>query len=520
MEDVFESAGSLREAYAAVDWAATPLGPVSSWSPTLIATVRMALRTRFAVTLLWGPEYVLVYNEAYVQMIADKHPAALGRPARDVFPEIWDTIGPMLDRAAGERATWADDLRLLLDRRGFLEETFFTFSYSAVASPDGAVEGVIDIASETTDRVIGNRRLALLHRLSERLADVEDRAALLDRALPVLRSAPADLADVTFSVTAPESWAPDTWRATASPAPSSTQVTVDGTVARVRLGDGAGQLTATLSPHLPVDEQYLGFLRLIGGALSHVLDRLQVRQAERLLASMERAMSEALQDSLLTHAAQPDNLRVAVRYRTSIAQAHIGGDWYDAFQLVDGLHTVVIGDVTGHDRAAAAAMAQIRNMLRGIAYTVERPPSQLLGALNDAMIGLGVDRFVTVVLGQFRDEPGRRTFRWSNAGHPPPVLLHPDGTVELLRRPPEILLGVTDPPARTDHEITLAPGAAVVLYTDGLIERRGVTFDESMRDLMETLTGRQDLDAEQLCDLLLDRYTEHAEDDIALTVVR
>ncbi|GAB7046796.1 PP2C family protein-serine/threonine phosphatase [Catenuloplanes indicus] len=512
MDDVFESAGSLREAYAAVDWAATPLGPVSSWSPTLIATVRMALRTRFAVTLLWGPEYVLVYNEAYVQMIADKHPAALGRPARDVFPEIWGTIGPMLDKAAGERATWVSDLRLLMDRHGYLEETFFTFSYSAVANPDGVVEGVIDIASETTGQVIGNRRLALLHRLADRLADVEDPAALLGRALPVLRSAPEDLTGVTLTV--PNPWIPEPWE----PAPA--EVTVDGAVARVRLGGGAGLLTATLSPHLPVDERYLGFLRLIGGALSQVLDRLQARQAERLLTSMERAMSEALQDSLLTHAAQPDNLRVAVRYRTSIAQAHIGGDWYDAFQLVNGLHTVVVGDVTGHDRDAAAVMAQIRNMLRGIAYTVERPPSQLLDALNDAMLGLGVDRFVTVVLGQFRDEPGRRTFRWANAGHPPPVLLHPDGRAELLRRPSEILLGVADPPARTDHEIELAPGAAVVLYTDGLIERRGVALDESLRDLTETLTGRADLDAEQICDLLLDRYTGHAEDDIALTVVR
>ncbi|MDP9792831.1 hypothetical protein J2S43_001343 [Catenuloplanes nepalensis] len=511
MDDVFEAAGSLRAAYAAVDWASTPLGPVSSWSPTLIATVRMALRTRFAVTLMWGREFVLVYNEAYVQMLADKHPRALGRPAREVFPEVWDTIDPMLQQAAdGERATWVKDLRLLMNRHGFLEETFFTFSYSAVAGPDGPVEGVIDIASETTEQVVGNRRLALLYRLNEQLAGAADQAALLDRALPVLRSAPDDLADVTLTLAA----------ALEPRARVPVEVLLDDGVARIRLGDGAGLLTATLSPHLTVDERYLGFLRLIGGALTQVLDRIQVRQAEQLLASLERSMSEALQDSLLTRAAQPEQVRVAVRYRTSIAQAHIGGDWYDAFQLAGGLHTVVIGDVTGHDRGAAAAMAQIRNMLRGIAYTVERPPSVLLAALNDAMLGLGVDRFATVVLGQFRDEPGRRTFRWSNAGHPPPVLLHPDGTAELLRRPSEILLGVLGTPVRSDHEITLEPGAAVVLYTDGLIERRGVSFDESLRDLVDTLAGRATLDAEQLCDLLLDRYAALAEDDIALTVIR
>jgi serine phosphatase RsbU (regulator of sigma subunit) len=504
VDDVFEAAGSLRELYAAVDWAATPLGPVADWSPTLIATVRMALRTRFAVALMWGPEYVLVYNEAYVRMIADKHPAALGTPAHDVFPEIWDTIGPMLDEAAaGERATWVTDLKLLMDRHGYLEETFFTFSYSAVAGPSGAVEGVIDIAAETTEQVIGTRRLQLLYRLNERLADVEDQQALLDRALPVLRSVPDDLDDVTLTLTPAEP------RDDASP---------DGVV-RVPLGDGGGVLTARTSAQRPSDDAYRRFLRLIGGTLTQALDRIQARQAERLLASMERAMSEALQESLLTSTAQPEHLGIAVRYRSSIAQSHIGGDWYDAFTLADRTLTVSVGDVTGHDRAAAAAMAQIRNLLRGIAHTVQSPPSRILVALNDAMLGLGVDRFATVVLAQIRDEPGARTLRWSNAGHPPPVLLHPDGTTELLHRPAEILLGTSLSPGRLDHEITLVPGAAVVLYTDGLVERRGTTIDESLRELAATLSGRAGLDADQLCDLLLDRYAVTAEDDIALTVI-
>jgi serine phosphatase RsbU (regulator of sigma subunit) len=234
---------------------------------------------------------------------------------------------------------------------------------------------------------------------------------------------------------------------------------------------------------------------------------------------MERAMSETLQESLLTSTAQPEHLGIAVRYRSSIAQAHIGGDWYDAFTVADRTLTVAVGDVSGHDRAAAAAMAQIRNLLRGIAHTVRTPPSRILSGLHDAMTGLGVDRFATVVLAQIRDEPGARTLRWSNAGHPPPVLLHPDGTAELLHRPADTLLGPLTSTARHDHEITLVPGAAVVLYTDGLIERRGATIDDSLRDLTDTLTGRAGLTADQLCDLLLDRYAATAEDDIALTVI-
>ena len=129
MTDLFEAAGDLREAYGRVDWSATALGPLPSWSPTLTSTVRMAMRTRFPITLFWGPDHHMIYNEAYVPLIADKHPDALGAPARDVFPEIWDTIGPMLDQAAkGAEATLAQDLRLLMNRHGYLEETYFTFS--------------------------------------------------------------------------------------------------------------------------------------------------------------------------------------------------------------------------------------------------------------------------------------------------------------------------------------------------------------------------------------------------------
>ncbi len=91
MTDLFDAAGSLRDAYRRVDWAATPLGPVSSWSPALAGAVDLVLHSRNPVTLIWGPQFVLLYNEAYVAMIGDKHPAALGSPARAVFAEIWTT---------------------------------------------------------------------------------------------------------------------------------------------------------------------------------------------------------------------------------------------------------------------------------------------------------------------------------------------------------------------------------------------------------------------------------------------
>ena len=116
---LLEAAGDLRREYEDVDWAGTALGPVESWTPALRNAVDLALHTQFPVTLLWGPEFVMLYNAAYVELIADKHPAALGSPAREVFPEAWDAIGPMMESVlAGHGATWVEDELVPLVRRG------------------------------------------------------------------------------------------------------------------------------------------------------------------------------------------------------------------------------------------------------------------------------------------------------------------------------------------------------------------------------------------------------------------
>ncbi|SDS47239.1 PP2C family protein-serine/threonine phosphatase [Actinoplanes derwentensis] len=496
------AAGSLSESYKAVDWDATTLGPVDGWSSTLLMAVSTALQTRFPVTLLWGPEHVLVYNEAYVPLIGDKHPAALGRPAREVFPEIWDTIGPMLDSvSAGSGAVWFSDLRLLMDRWGFLEECYFTFSYSAVTNDSGGIEGVIDIASETTEQVLGNRRLRLLHQLTEVLSTAAEPDELAERALPVLRAASDDFTAVDLHVTE----VPDT------------EADTGAGVVREPLPGTGRVLVVRPSPHLPVDDAYLRFVRLVAGTLTQAFDRVRIWQAEQRLVRMEREMSETLQRSLLTPPARTEHLSVAVRYHSAVEQSQIGGDWYDSFVLSDGPLTLVVGDVTGHDRHAAAAMAQLRNVLRGIAVTVRSPPSRILTGLDHAMGSLGVDAMATAVIAQIEDG---RTLRWSNAGHPPPALLRPDGSAELLAGPPARLLGVRQPPERDDHTADLEPGSTVVFYTDGLIERRATGLDDSLQRLTESLAGRQHLDAEQVCDHLLATFSADADDDIVLLVVR
>jgi serine phosphatase RsbU (regulator of sigma subunit) len=523
--DPFAAAGTLREAYRRVDWAATSLGPVASWSPALLAALDLTLHTRAPVTLLWGPDHVLIYNEAYVPMIGEKHPAALGAPAAKVFAEIWATIGPMLDSVlAGRGALWVEDLRLLMDRRGFLEETYFTFSYSAVHDGDGRIAGVIDIASETTAQVLGGRRLALLGRLNDRVADAGDVRQLLDQALPVLRAAPEDLPEVDILL--PEAQVPTA----AWPAPLDRDVAVEvtgtGRIARIRLTgadrDGPDAvLVSRVSPHLAVDEEFLRFFRLLGASLAQGLHRARVRQAERRATAMERELAEALQRSLLAAPVQPEHTEVAVRYQPAGEGAHIGGDWYDAFTLPDGRVTVVVGDVTGHDRQAAAAMSEIRNLLRGISYALLKPPALVLTGLQEAMRGYGVDALATVVLAQIEPEDhGTRTLRWSNAGHPPPVLVAPDGSVRLLETRPETLLGTRSRTARTDHRVQLLPGTSVIFYTDGLVERRGATLDDGLAELTRVLAGCAGMTAEQICEHLLASFSGATEDDVVLAVVR
>jgi hypothetical protein len=402
---------------------------------------------------------------------------------------------------AGAGATWMEDMKLLMDRHGFVEETYFTFSYSAVTDPAGVIEGVIDIASETTTQVLGRRRLEVLSRLSDRLV-ADDVPELLDQVLPVLRAYPDDLPGVEIVRGAAD-------------VPGGLEV--DGRTARVRLAADT-QLVTELGEHLPVDDDYRRFLLLLGAALTQGLNRIRAREAERRAVAGERELSETLQRSLLTAPVQTDRVQLAVRYHPAAEGAQIGGDWYDSFRLPDGRLTVVVGDVTGHDRHAAAAMSQIRNLLRGISYTLRKPPARVLAALNEAMTGLAVDAFATVVVAQI--DPETDELRWTNAGHPPPVLLAPDGAVHVLAARPEVMLGTRATPRRANHATVLAPGTAVVFYTDGLIERRGADFDTGLAELTEAVRGCRGLDAEEICDRLLETFAVGTEDDVVLAVVR
>jgi serine phosphatase RsbU (regulator of sigma subunit) len=237
-------------------------------------------------------------------------------------------------------------------------------------------------------------------------------------------------------------------------------------------------------------------------------------------------VAETLQRSLLTPPPQPDHLQIVVRYRPAASYQQVGGDWYDAFHQPDGATVLVIGDVVGHNVDAAAAMGQIRSVLRGIAYDRPETPAQVLTRVDGVLTGLGAGTLATALVARVEQTPeqepaGRRTVRWSSAGHLPPLLLHADGRVEVLTTPPERLLGAASSSSRSDHEREVGPGDVVVLCTDGLVETGRTGLDEGLARLSGTLTELAGAPVEELCDRLLEKLVPgRADDDIALLAVR
>lgn len=285
-----------------------------------------------------------------------------------------------------------------------------------------------------------------------------------------------------------------------------------------------GVLTVAWAQPRAFDDLEVSVLIAFAAQISQALDRLQTRAAERSAMTALAGTVEAMQRSLLTDPPPSDGSQIAVRYLPAARQAQVGGDWYDSFPLPDGRTVLVIGDVAGHDAQAAAAMAQVRNVLRGVAHHGGGAPAAILTALDTAMQDLPIRTLATAVVATLESRPAgggpERLLRWSNAGHPAPLLLHRDGTVEVLERRTDLLLGVDPGRPRGDHSHLLEPGATVFFYTDGLTERRGASLDAGTDWLVETLAHAPDGPLDQLCDHVLGHLDDWVDDDIAVLALR
>jgi signal transduction histidine kinase len=177
--------GEMARLIDSFDWSGSPLGPSAQWPQSLRTVLNVCLRSRFQLAIYWGPELVFLYNDAERDVIGAMHPYALGKPAREVLVDMWDTVGPMLHKVlkTGE-ATWSVDQPLMIDRYGLVEEAFFTWSYSPIPDDDGGIGGVLLVTEETTQRVLAERQLREAAERERKLrAEADSQRALLETVL-------------------------------------------------------------------------------------------------------------------------------------------------------------------------------------------------------------------------------------------------------------------------------------------------------------------------------------------------
>lgn len=340
-EEWLRGGGALGRLVHEFDWAKTPLGPINEWPQSLRTVVRVLLTSRFAMWMSWGPELTFLYNDAYARMtLGKKHPWALGRRSQEVWEEIWDDIGPRIEKVLQScEATWDEALLLFLERSGYREETYHTFSYSPLFGDDGETTGHLCVVTEETDRVIGERRLNTLRSLSAEL----NRTITEDDVLAsVSRCLEENQKDLPFTLTylftedgkqarlasqtgisaahpaAPESiefegdqiwpvaellggkdsvvvedlnarfdslpfgfWDKSPWRALLLPITSQAQ------------DAPAGVFIAALNPYRPLDVSYAGFLSLVAGQIAASIANAHAYEIERkraeALAEIDRA---------------------------------------------------------------------------------------------------------------------------------------------------------------------------------------------------------------------------------------
>jgi signal transduction histidine kinase/serine phosphatase RsbU (regulator of sigma subunit)/DNA-binding NarL/FixJ family response regulator len=328
--------GEMGSRILEFDWAGHPLGAIEAWPDWMRVTVAEMLASRFPIVLWFGDELFLMYNDAYLSALGEKHPAALGTPGRLIWSEIWDVIGPMLLGVMETGvATWSADQRLALIRRRFAEEAFFTFTYSPMFDQSGAVGGIFCAVHETTEKVQGERRLGTLSALASRLVERNDSDAVMEAASEVCGSNLADLPFVGFylaegdsvllractdglrDVLAPAAPSVRTWADEGAGAggsvlledcrarfPGLAERLVDGVPEQALLmsligGPGselAGWMVAGVSPLLMLDDGYRSFLEMVAGHVGRGLATARLQQLESArwdaLVELDRAKSQ------------------------------------------------------------------------------------------------------------------------------------------------------------------------------------------------------------------------------------
>jgi hypothetical protein len=516
------------------DWAATPLGPPDTWSDALRTAVGVCLTSRFPLLVVWGDDLIKLYNDAYIAMLGSvKHPGALGARASDVWGEIWDIIGPMFESVcATGLPTWAEHQCLVINRYGYLEECFFTYSYSPLFEADGTVGGVLDVATETTDLVLAQRRLTGLAQLSAALLDADQVTDVCVRATASLAGCSPDViaAEVFLRTGTTMSRVSSNRREDVGAVDADVLHQVSETGVSVVIGgdehgslpaehvltpiggrgdEVRGVLVTTVNPRRPFDADYRLFIDLIAGTIGSALESAYRRAVE---VGAYRSISDTLQQAMLKPSS--DLPSVAARYLPAVGNLSVGGDWYDVIDVSDDCRALVVGDCVGHGLEAATAMAQLRSAARAMLLEGRDPASTLEGL--DRFARSTDHAFCATVVCALVDRVSE-TITYSSAGHPPPLVIHASGVSWLDGG--GVPLAVSATTERVNTTRALGREDVVVLYSDGLIERRDETLDAGLERLAEAASALRGSKVHDMADELLRRLLPRdAQDDVVLVV--
>ncbi len=545
------------------DWSDTELGPRDHWDPAVAATIELVLASPMPMAYSHGAGFLLIYNDAYADLFGTLHPAALGRPAAEVFGDLWESrgLGGVVEEVyrSGRPFLEAEtQLTVARGQHGRPEQAFFTRGHSVVRDVRGEVAGVLTVAAETTQVT---RRLQNLGDLTSRLAgaltvddvarvvlgyamtsfDVDHCAFAVDdggayRYVRRIRGEMLDEADERL----PPVWkrVPNDQRAPiVAAAQTGTATFVADGEPLLELASDRHERRIRALAALPLRTPLLTGALTIGYREAHrwlPAERALLDAAAQLVAqAAERARrfeaqhgtAQLLQRSMLPeHLPELETFRIAARYDVGVDGNAAGGDFYDAFRLLDGRLAMVLGDVAGHDVRAAAVMGQVRAALRAMALTDPAPPSVLAGL--DRLVGsLGAESrneeiFVTVVYGVL--DPADGTITMASAGHPPPVLRRTGHggeppTAELVKVPPGAPLGLGG--RWQTGQVRLEPGDTILLFSDGVVERRGHALTEGLDALVAAAAGAAGGDPRNLCALATSAVAGSTDDDVAVLAV-
>ncbi|SDF14277.1 Signal transduction histidine kinase [Blastococcus fimeti] len=312
---------------AALDWSATPVGPVGSWPASLRFAVRTVLVSRFPMVLTWGPEFTQFYNDAYTPFIGAKHPA-IGADIRATLAEGWDALGPPIEHAMNTlEASWLPGLLLLLERMGYREETYFTVSHAPAFDDDGRVAGMHAVCTEVTAEILGARRQALLHELATVGGHLGAEREVVTAMCSALSSDPLDVPFAAVYLSTPgrdgfslvaavgcdEELLPGVAGPDTDPAELTARLQVAGgpfgdrvrdavvlPLTASRDGEPLGVLLAGRSPNLALDAEYRTFHELLAAQFVAAVVNIRAFEAERLraesLAELDRAKTTFFSD--------------------------------------------------------------------------------------------------------------------------------------------------------------------------------------------------------------------------------